>query len=134
MERISTKIELFGLDLRLHVRNASDVLDMVEFVGSHNLNLSLSIFQAAKTVESALVQNRKSIQKARFWQRKACKKANEDREFNRKLKSEYLMDNLSVKELSDLANKVYVMEGLTASENGAVKKKANESAGELAED
>ena len=116
--RKSEKVKLFGKELTLTERNAGDVLSLIEFASSdEGKHPSAMLYILAYVVHSALKNNLKepelkykSIPKWKFLKKKEALK--ELNKFEAQIEASNLMGELSSLELSDLAEKVYIMEGL----------------------
>ena len=138
MQRNSKEIELFGENLKLHERNAKDVLSFFDMVENQNITqdasgFTLSIYNAAVIVSKALHLNLKQVPappkfyhiRKWFEQRRILKSIEA---FNERLEAKYLINNLSHLQLLSLANSVAVLEGFDTSQNGETpKKKAKQS-------
>lgn len=142
MARNQKEIELFGEKLILSERLASDVLAFSEFVknNSDEKTVGLALYQASLIVESGLKVNKKEIPEVpkatSIWQKiirwlgldKAYKEAKkiiaETIAFNLKLLADYILNNLTQKEIFDLVKQVYELEGINIEKQSLDEKKS----------
>ena len=115
IDRKTKTISLFGETLYLAERDAYDALELQIFVKRNELDEESVVYllQAAKTIESALkfcvrdVPPWRPIKKLRIW---------------RKTRSEYILKNLQVSEITAIFLEVLKLENLSGE-----KKKGNRS-------
>lgn len=118
MSRKTKEIELFGEKLILSERTAVDVLAFAELSKQlQNRDLSDAVYQAAVIVEAALKINLKNLDSKNIFIRiirflHLDKKYKNAIEFNSKLSSNYIINNLSQVELFEIVKDVYDLEGL----------------------
>jgi hypothetical protein len=128
MNRNSEEVQLFGETYTLYERSAQDVLSLSEFAIKQNAHtLGTVIYQSAFVLEASLKPNKKEMPELykdnvfkRFLRKFIANKKYDAYEkellyrleYNSKIKSEYLLANLSQKEMFDLAKKVYLLEGI----------------------
>lgn len=128
MNRNIEKVIIFGNEYILSERSASDVLSLTDFASKpENQNISSVVFQYSVIVASALKLNKKELPPAykdtfikRLFRKiyKSSKYKNYEKslmetlDYNSKLKSEYLLENLSQSELLNLVKKIYKLEGV----------------------
>ena len=118
-QRNTQKIVLLGMDLILHERSASSLIEISKFESSQTeVNADMTIFLTAKVVESALDLNWKNVARWRLWRRWKLK---------RKLSLNSLLRNVSFNRLAEISAQVVALEGLDKVRVDDGKKKVNES-------
>lgn len=106
------KINIAGKELTLYERRAKDVLDLADFLKSSQSEGSAvsNIFIGTQIIIASLKPNIEKLKWYQFLKKYRLKKI---------INYKFLINNLSVSELEELMNKVYLLEGIDT------KKKVN---------
>lgn len=112
-ERKTRTLELFGKQLILSERNASDVLVLANFSDKNQGNdLNTLIYKGLEVCEAALSYNYVNLPWHKYFQKRKLKKL---------LSKKNLLKTLSQQQIFSLAQDVFELEGLVASDKSEKK-------------
>lgn len=113
-ERKNKTIELFGKQLILAERNASDVIALSEYAQKNDdESVSSVVYKAVSILEASLRINYINLKWYQFFKQLKLRAL---------LSPKYLINNLPQQQIFDLAKEVLELEGLIASSNEDQKK------------
>jgi len=111
-ERKTKEIELFGRQLLLFERNASDVLSLADFSAKNpDTGIQIVVYKAIKIIQSSLSRN---LDNCNWFEKRKLKKL---------LSQKHLINNLSNQQIFSIAKEVLELDGLLVEENTEKKKK-----------